>query len=207
MRDTVPRPNGPAPTFTGFCSHCLRSMWSGELRGTGLIAFSEEDPRSCYSCLRWCRLHPGQDPQHDPRTAAYRVHAERPEAEQGWRDDPRRPCREAPTELFYPLPSADDPDGAALLADDEWVADRREEQRQAAEILCARCPVFEDCRWTARVHGFEGVWGRAVFTRFGWLDPVSGETGRTIHTTEGRLAVAVEWAQRLASAEPGEDAA
>lgn len=207
MHDTVPRPT-TFPVFAGLCSWCLRAMWSGELKGTGLLAWSEEDPLSCYTCHKWRRIHPGEDPRHNPATAAYRIPAERPEIDAQWRAEPDRPCREVPEELFHPMPSDEDPAGRVLLADAEWVEDRRAEQRQAAEVLCGRCPVFEGCRWTARVQGYEGVWGRAVFTRFGWQDPVSGENGRTIHTTEGREAVAAEWAQRLADAQPtNEDAA
>lgn len=159
------------PHVVGLCCDCRREMWTG---WPGAPVRVSKDPRWCQGCENWRTKHPGGDPTLARGTHAERIPAEWAEGDQRWKA--RGSCADTDEpELFGPAPDADDlPPGfdPGLFA---------KGQAYAVEAYCSFCPVINVCRAKAQFHGYEGVWGGAVFDRETWHSPITGASGTTIH--------------------------
>jgi hypothetical protein len=169
------------PTSAGHCPDCLRKVWRGRKRGEALLSVTDRHGGACESCAKWRDEHPGQDPTHAKRSRAERIPAEREEHAPRWRDHPGRGCREVPPLAFEPDPDRDE-DGHDEVSR-QFRADMR---REMAVRVCLPCPVREKCFAAALAHGYEGLWGAAVFGRSRWDDLLTGDSGRTIHAKRRR---------------------
>jgi len=164
------------PYIVGLCCDCRREMWTHQPEAPVRVS---PDPRYCQGCHHWRIKHPDQDPTRARNTHAERVPAEWPEGDQRWKARGSCAGTDEP-EIFDPAPDEDErPTGfdAELFA---------KTQAYAVEAYCSFCPVAMVCRAKAEFHGYEGVWGGAVFERETWHSPITGASGKTIHHPDVR---------------------
>jgi hypothetical protein len=181
------------PRVAGLCRYCHRQMWTSlpERDRRGKIVVSR-DGRTCDPCQRYVRTT-GKDPREKAGSAAEMVPAEYPEDDQWWRDSGLPHCAGVGGGPFEPDPL---PEELAATPDEERLA-IAEMRRYIAAFVCGPCPVAEECRAAARVHGYEGMWGGRFFTRQTWTDPLTGLRGPTMHAREPlRLRLTARLAER-----------
>lgn len=168
------------PFTVGMCRDCRREMWSGTPKPPNGVKVGI-DGRTCQSCENWRAHHPGGDPRLATNTHAEHVRAEWDEDDPRWRR--RGNCRGSDEpEIFNPAP---DPDERPPT----WTAEvQRKTHQYAADAYCSFCPVLLTCRGKAEFHGYEGVWGGAVFERETWTCLLTGASGPTIHHRARKVA-------------------